>query len=139
MNGKATLRLCKPQKDNLMNLYFENYDIIHCDYSFNKGITKQGQVRTNVLGGNIRVALSMYPTQELLTWVFDSFKKLNGEITINDTHEEALSKIYFEEGRCVGFRMHYEPLIEKDDITILLTINAQRIIIGESEYKNQRN
>lgn len=137
MNGKATLKISKPQKNNIQNLYFENYDVIHCDYSFNKGITKSGQVRTDVLGGNIRVALPMLPTNELLAWVFDSYKNYNGEITLHDAHEESLGKIYFEQGRCISFRMHYEPSGKAPNIVLLLTINAQHIIIDESEYKNR--
>ena len=136
MDGKATLRLRRPQKDNAQNLYFENYDVIHCDYSFNKGITRQGEVRTDVVAGNIRVALPMLPGEELLSWVFDSYKKLNGEIAMQDA-EESLAKIYFEEGRCVGFRMHYEPVGKGQCVVLLITINAQRIILGESEYQNK--
>lgn len=139
MDGKATLKLRKPSKDNTQNLYFLNYDVIHCEYSFDKGITKEGQVRTEVLAGNIRVALPMLPTDELMAWVFDSSKKYNGEISINDAYEESLEKIYFEEGRCVGFRMHYEPAGSGQDVVLLLTINAQRMIIGDVEYKNRYN
>lgn len=139
MDGKATLKLRKPQKDNLQHLYFGNYDVIHCDYSFNKGITKGGKVRTDVVAGNIRVALPMLPDNDLLSWVFDSYKKLNGEITMHDANEESLGKIYFEEGRCVGFRMHYEPSEDQTrNVILLFTINAQRIILGESEYKNRK-
>lgn len=138
MDGKATLRLRKPHKDNTQNLYFENYEILHCDYSFHKGITKEGEVRTDVLGGNIRVALPMLPTPELLSWVFDAYKKYNGEITFNDGYEESMGRIYFEQGRCVSFRFHYEPSEDASrNVTLLITINAQRIIIGEMEYKNR--
>jgi hypothetical protein len=137
MDGKAYLKLRKPSKDNTQNLYFHNYDVIHCEYSFDKGITKEGQVRTEVLAGNIRVALPMLPTDELMAWVFDKSKKYNGEVTINDAYEESLEKIYFEEGRCVGFRMHYEPGDNGQNVVLLLTINAQRMVIGEVEYKNR--
>ncbi|NDV69992.1 type VI secretion system tube protein TssD [Dysgonomonas sp. 25] len=138
MDGKATLRLRKPSKDNTQNLYFENYDVLHCDYSFNKGITKEGEVRTDVLGGNIRVALPMLPTPELLSWVFDGYRKCNGEIAIHDGYEESMGKIYFEEARCISFRMHYEPSEDANrNVTLLLTINAQRIIVGQMEYKNR--
>lgn len=139
MDGKATLKLCKPLKDNPQHIYSGNYDVIHCDYSFNKGITKGGKVRTDVVAGNIRVALPILPDNDILSWVFDSYKKINGEITLQDTHEESLGKIYFEEGRCVGFRMHYEPSEDQSrNVILLMTINAQRIVIGQSEYKNRK-
>lgn len=138
MEGKATLKLRAPIKDNPQHLAFGNYHVIWCDYTFNKGITKGGKVRTEVVAGNIRVALPMLPDNEILSWVFDSYKKLNGEITIHDAYEESLGKIYFEEGRCVGFRMHYEPSEDQTmNVVLLITINAQHIIIGESEYRNR--
>ena len=139
MDGKATLKLRRPGKDNVQNLYFYNYDVIHCEYSFDKGITREGRVRTEVLAGNIRVALPVLPTDELMAWVFDAGKKYNGEITINDAYEESLEKIYFEQGRCVGFRMHYEPSGTGQNVILLLTINAQRMIIGDVEYVNRYN
>jgi hypothetical protein len=136
MDGRATLKLRKPEKDNPQNLYFENYEIIHCDYSFHKGVSKEGEVCRDVLSGNIRVALPVLPTDELLSWVLDSSKKLNGEITINDALEESLEKIYFEQGRCVGFRLHYEPGENNRNVALVLHINAQRMILGEVEYTN---
>lgn len=139
MEGKGTLRLRKPKSDNIQNLYFENYDLIHCEYSFHKKISKQGEVRSDVLSGNINVVLPMLPNDELMAWVFDSYKKYNGEISINDAHEEVLEKIYFEEGRCVEFRFHYEPSDSHQHVFLLLTINAQRMIIGDVEYKNTWN
>ncbi len=94
-------------------------------------------MRTEVLAGNIRVALPVLPTDELMAWVFDSGKKYNGEITIDDAYEESQEKIYFEEGRCVGFRMHYEPSEAGRDVILLLAINAQRMVIGNAEYRNR--
>ena len=139
MDGQGILKLRKPMKDNPQNLYFENYELLHCEYSFDKGITKEGKVRTEVLAGNIRVALPMLPTAELLTWAFDRSKKYNGEIIVHDAHEESVDKIYFEEGRLVGFRMHYEPNEDKENVILLLSINAQRMIIGDVEYINRWN
>lgn len=137
MDGKGIFKLRKPSKDNIQNLYFENYDLLHCEYSFDKGITKEGKVRTEVLAGNIRLALPMLPTAELLSWAFDRSKKYNGEIMIHDAHEESVDKIYFEQGRLVGFRMHYEPNSDKENVILLLSINAQRMIVGDVEYVNR--
>lgn len=136
MEGKATLKLRKYQADNTQNLYQENYDVIHCEYSLNKTTDNNGKVNSAVRSGNILVALPMLPNDNIMSWVFDSTKKYDGEITINDAFSESLEKVYFEEGRPVGFRFHYEPG-DISNLMLLLTINAQRMIIGESEYKNE--
>lgn len=135
MDGKATLRLRRPQTDNIQNLYHENYEVMHCEYTLSKGTTKSGEVNSDVMAGNILVALPILPNDNIMSWVFDVSKKYNGEITIHDAFQESLEKIYFEEGRPVGFRFHYEPGTTTN-IVLLLSINAQRIIIGDTEYKN---
>jgi hypothetical protein len=136
MDGKATLKLRSPQKDNPQHLYHENYDVVHCEYSLNKDMDNKGRASSAVNGGNIRVALPMLPNDNIMSWVFDTDKKYNGEITINDVFGESLEKVYFEEARPVKFRLHYEPG-DSINIMLLLTINAQRMIIGDAEYVNE--
>lgn len=135
MEGKATLKLRSPLTDNPQHLYHENYDVFHCEYSLNKATDKVGRADSVVRGGNIMVALPILPNDNIMSWVFDASKKYNGEITINNAFSESLEKIYFEEGRPVGFRLHYEPG-DSTNVMIILTINAQRMIIGEAEYTN---
>ena len=135
MEGRATLKLRKPQIDNTQHLYHESYDVVHCEYSLSKEISENGEVRSDTQAGNIMVALPILPNDNIMSWVFDTTKKYNGEITINDAFQESLERIYFEEGRPVGFRFHYEPG-DTTHVMLLLTINAQRLIIGDSEYKN---
>lgn len=137
MEGKATLKLRSPQSDNVQHLYHENYDVIHCEYTLHKEKNSKGEVNSDVKAGNILVALPMLPNDSIMSWVFDSSKKYNGEITIHDAFEESLEKIYFEEGRPVGFRLHYEPS-ENGHVVLLLTINARRLVIGNSEFINKK-
>lgn len=137
MDGQATLKLRRPQADNIQNLYHESYPVMHCEYALSKSTTKEGEVNGDVIAGNILVALPILPNDNIMLWAFDTTKKYNGEITIHDAFSESLEKIYFEEGRPVGFRFHYEPG-DTTNVVLLLSINAQRIIIGESEYKNSR-
>jgi hypothetical protein len=136
MNGQATLKLRKPIEDNIQNLYHENYDVLHCEYSLSKTTDRAGRANSDVMSGNITVALPMLPNDNIMSWVFDPSKLYNGEVTINDAHSESLEKIYFEEARPVGFRFHYEPG-DVTNVIIMLTINAQRMIIGDSEYTNR--
>lgn len=137
MEGKATLRLRSPQTDNIQHLYHESYDVMHCEYALHKGKNYKGEVNSGVQAGNILVALPMLPNDNIMSWVFDTSKKYNGEISIHDAFEESLEKIYFEEARPVAFRLHYEPG-DNTHVIVLLTINAQRLIIGDSEHINNR-
>lgn len=121
--------------DNIMGLHFQNYDLIYSEYSFHKKVSKEGEVLSDVAGGNIRVALPVFPNDDLLAWVFDHGKKYNGEIVITDANEEVIEKVYFEQARCVEFRLHYEPS-ETNNIILLMTINVQKMNLGTIEYEN---
>ena len=137
MDGRATLSLRSPQKDNTQHLYHEYYDVLHCNYSLSKSTSENGQVTSDIRSGNITVALPMLPNEDILKWLFDTQRKYNGEITINNGEDESLEKIYFEEGRPTSFRFHYEPS-ETTNVLLILTINAQRLIIGDAEYTNNK-
>lgn len=111
MDGRVILKLCKPSKDNTQHLLFENCEVMYYSYSLHKGISRAGEVRGDTQAGNIRIALPGLPADELLGWVFDSTEKRNGEIGMDDMTEESLENM-------------------------LLTVNVQRMIIGNVEYKN---
>jgi hypothetical protein len=136
MDGKAILKLRSPKTDNIQNLYHESYELAHCEYSLKKSTGREGQVDGDVTAGDIVVALPMLPNDNIMSWVLDTAKKYNGEITINDAFSESLERIYFEEGRPVGFRLHYEPG-DTTNIMLVLTLNVQKIVIGGSEYTNR--
>lgn len=135
MNGKAILKLRSPQQNNIQNLYHENYELIYCEYSLKKSLSKNGQVNDGITGGSIIVALPMLPNSNILSWLFDSQKKYNGEITINDSYSESLDRVYFEQARPINFRLHYEPG-ETTNVILIMTLNVQRLIVGESEHTN---
>lgn len=134
MDGIAILKLHRPLKDNIQNLYFQNYDVSYCQYSLSKKVDAKGEVCEDVTGGTIYVTLSVLPTDDLMAWVFDRYKKYDGEITLQDAHEESVDKIYFEEARCLDFNLKQgDP--DSSGVALSLTIYAERMIIGDAEYK----
>lgn len=136
MNVKAVLRLNKPETNNPLNLHFQNYDLMHCEYFFTKDADKKGFVSDNIITGNIVIGLPMLPNDEIMSWVLDATKRYDGEISVNNDSSESLEKIIFEDARPINFRLHYEPG-DSTSVILILTIHARRIIIGESEYQNK--
>ena len=138
MESAATLRLRRSGTDAASIRYSADYEVYHCEYSFDKGITKSGEIRTNIIAGNIKVVIPMLPADELLNWAFDCWKRYNGEIAFNKSHEEIAEKISFEDGRCVGFRIHYESGKNNKNVILMLTIHAKQMIINNNvEYKQK--
>jgi len=134
MENAATLRLRRPEADAA---HHSNYEVYHCEYSFDKGITKSGEIRTGVVAGNIKVIIPMLPTDELLNWAFDFQKRYSGEIFLIRSYEEIGDKISFEDGRCVGFRIHYESGKNNMNTVLALTISAKQMIVSNVEYKRK--
>ncbi len=132
---KAYLKLKIPQKDNILGLSWEQYKVMDCDYEFYKKTNRVGEVASGVKGGEINLTISDMPTDELMAWVFDHFKKYNGEITIMDTDGETLEQIYFENARCVDFKMCYEGL-ERPHTKTYLKLSVGNMTIGDVLFDN---
>lgn len=132
---KASLKLKIPQCDNIMGLSWETYNVVNCNYEFRRGVNKEGEVSTSIKGGTISLEILDLPTDDLMGWVFDHTKKYNGEITIFDTDQETLEQIYFENARCVDFKMHYK-IGRKPYILTNLMLVVGKMQIGDVHFEN---
>jgi hypothetical protein len=137
MESRTILRLRRPES-SAAAIHRSDYDVYHCEYSFDKGITKSGEIRTDIIAGHIKVQIAMLPSDELLHWAFDCQKRFSGEISFIAAHEEVVDKISFEDGRCVAFRMQYDPSLRADKhIMLHFSVYAKQMIIGNVEYKQR--
>ncbi|GHT07810.1 hypothetical protein FACS189426_01980 [Bacteroidia bacterium] len=132
---KSFLKLKIPQKDNIMGLSWERYNVLSFEYDLRQDTGKTGEASSKIKGGNIKVTLSDLPNDPLMAWIFDHAKFYNGEISIIDTDEETLEQVYFEEARCVNFDLHY-GIDTQFKAETRLTLNARRIQIGEAYFEN---
>jgi len=137
METIAKLKIRKPDQDNVQSLFMHTIDLVHAEYSFYKQVDDRGEVRSEVLSGNIRCVSEVLPSEFLLNWMFDTQKKYNGELVFLDEFQESIDKLYFEQGRCVDLKLHYEPGAGASNVLVVLTINAQRMIVGDVEYLNR--
>jgi len=118
-----------------MGLSLWKYEVIACDYELYRHLDSQGEVSSSLKGGNIRIEIADFPDDNLMAWVFDHAKRYNGEITIHDTDQESLEHLYFENARCVDFKMHYHPNKKEYMATTLLVI-AETVKVGDVEFEN---
>lgn len=133
---KSYLKLKIPRQDNVMGLSWERYKVARCNYDFRRGTNRNGEISTDMSMGVINLELAEVPTDSLMGWVFDHFKKYNGEITILDAGEATtLEQVYFEEARCVDFTLCYKPG-EKPVVRTILTIAAEKMQIGNVYFEN---
>jgi hypothetical protein len=131
----ATLKLKIPEKDNIMGLSWEKYNLLSCDYQLYKNIDRDGEVNSDLRGGLFTMFVIGEPSDELLAWMFDHAKKYNGEVSVMDDSEETLEQIYFEDARLVYLYIHYKAEDKPDTVTEL-KMAADNIRIGDAFFEN---
>ena len=132
---KSYLKLKIPRKFNFLGLSWEKYRVVECDYEFFKKTNMVGEVSSGIKGGEMNITISDAPTDELMAWVFDHFKKYNGEVTIMDLDGTTLEKVYFENARCVDFKMRYDG-IERPHTKTSLKLLVENMRIGDVVFEN---
>jgi hypothetical protein len=134
-DGTAILKLKIPEKDNIMGLSWEKYELLSCDYHLYKNIDSNGEVNSDLRGGLFTMFIIGEPSDELLAWMFDHAKKYNGEITIMDTSEETLEQVYFENARLVCLHIHYRAE-DRPNTATELKMAVDNIRIGNAYFEN---
>ncbi|GAF05247.1 type VI secretion system tube protein TssD [Saccharicrinis fermentans] len=132
---KTYLKLHKQSRSNMDGAFRDSFEVTYCEYELSKDLNKNGQAASVLKGGNIRLSIPLLPQEVLMHWLFDTQHIENGEITTHNVQSEVVEKIFFEEARLVEFRFHYESEGINNAAT-LITINAQRITLGDHEFKN---
>lgn len=132
---KTYLKLHKKSQSNMEGAFRDSFEVNYCAYELSKQIGKNGEATSVLMGGNISIVIPELPKEVLMRWLFDFRQIENGEITTHNTQNQVVEKIFFEEARLVGFKFHYESA-GIQNATTTITINAQRISLGDNEFKN---
>jgi hypothetical protein len=95
----------------------------------------EGEVNSDLKGGMISASVSGTPSQELLAWMIDGFKRYNGEITVMDASEETIEQFYFENARLTGLSLRYKAENKPATVT-KLTIVTPLLQINNAYFEN---
>ncbi|MDR3095068.1 MAG: hypothetical protein LBU62_10595 [Bacteroidales bacterium] len=131
----AYLKLKIPEKDNIMGLSWERYELSSCDYQLRKDMNRDGEVCSDLKGGLFEMSIIGEPSDELLAWMFDHAKKFNGEVTVTDTSEETLEQVYFEQARLTHLSIHYKADNTPNTVTEL-KMAVDNLRIGNAYFEN---
>lgn len=134
-NLKTVLKLHKGSSDQPHGIFRDSFEVTHCDYELFKDVDRNGKAASVLTAGNIKISITSLPPAQLMKWMFDIHSIENGEISTHNSYSEVIEKVAFEEGRLVGIHFNYDMQGTKN-VTTVLMINAQRIFLGDNEYKN---
>lgn len=108
-------------------------DLLSYGYRFEKPTTGNGEISGGTKGGDIRVTVSGFPSDELLAWMFGSRLQKDGEIVDVGGHAESPEEhILFKGAHCMNFRIHSD----KDGAQLIMLVHADSIDFGDSCYSN---
>lgn len=111
------------------------FDLLSYDYKFEKAVTKKGEVLGNMEGGNVRITISGFPTNELLAWIFNPCIQKDGEIINSDgLIQSGKERISLKGAECMNFRIHSEG----NEVQSILQIHAECMSFGDSCYLNNK-
>lgn len=122
--------------DYLADTLPTSYEVVSFKYMFDKDYDRKGNIVSGVKGGNISLTLSGVPTDELMGWVFNNRKLVNGQLLCkDDVDDKPKCHLSFEQARCVKCKIKYS-LNETTQLGMQLTINATKITMEEVEFLN---
>jgi len=111
------------------------FDLLSYDYKFEKTVTKRGEVLGNMEGGDIRITISGFPTNELLVWMFNPCIQKDGEIIDSaGLIQSGKEHISLKNAECLNFRIHSD----KNEVQLILEIHADSINFGDSCYLSKK-
>jgi hypothetical protein len=136
MMKKIILRILTSLDKVSSQIDASEYKVVAYNYMLDKDYDQMGRMISDVKGGVLHVVVSSLPTDELMAWTFDHRNFKNGEIILyHDTDGEKEEHIKFEKARCVECKMLYD-VNDHEGILMKMTINAEKMMMGNVEYKN---
>ena len=124
-----------------LNLDGGKYDIIECEYEFNKPVKENGQPAGFASGGFIHLIV-ITPDDKDLTlyeWMQSSTEQKDGDIVFSvvDLGEEATKSLHFEGAYCIRL---YDYFNKHNNVQMFtkITISAAQISFGSVVFKNDR-
>ena len=109
------------------------YDVLHCDYSFTRDVDPKGRPSSSVYGGTINVEVeSTEDTSVIESMVNNQYKPIAGTLLIKKSDEDAkMKEVKFEDGYIVRFEEGIN-IVGDHPMTYKFRISARSISIGEA-------
>ncbi|PJJ59369.1 type VI secretion system tube protein TssD [Hymenobacter chitinivorans] len=121
-----------------LNLEGRTYVVRRFGWSIGQSTDAVGRPEARVHGGRLQVELDSQPDDLIHHWALDDTKKMNGSISIFHSDVRAVRKtITFEDTFCVGLRKEFSAAKSSQNMTMSLSLSANRLTIGSVEIDNK--
>lgn len=118
-----------------LNLAGKSFDVLDCNYEFNRDVDSKGRPASNIYGGKIYVHIESTEDTSILEQMVSQFKPSSGSIVFKKENEEAKMKELEWEN---GYIIHYKESIDvvgAKPMSLAFTISAQVIKMGGAQFE----
>lgn len=131
---ESYIKLRNTNRDKLQEAKADVYNLINYSYQFEKPSDRNGEITGSTQGGDIRVNIQDYPTENILGWMLNPYKQMDGEVILCDEKAGTIHEhIAFENARCINLHFSYSEDNEECVQTEFM-IHAQCTNVSDSSH-----
>jgi hypothetical protein len=120
-------------------LSFESkeYDVLDCDYSFNRDVDLKGRPSSNVYGGSIFITVESTDDTTILAQMVNQFKPNTGTVTFFKGEEEAkMKELKWENGHIIDYNESLD-VVGREPMKISFAVAAEKISVEGAEVDHK--
>lgn len=113
----------------------KEFDVLDCNYRFNRDVDSKGRPSSNIYGGKVYVHVESTEDTTILSNMINQFKPIGGSITFKKGDEEAkMKELVWENGYIIEFDESID-IIGSVPMTIRFVVSAQTVKIGDVNFE----
>lgn len=113
----------------------KEFDVLDCNYRFNRDVDSKGQPSSNIYGGKIYVSVESTEDTTILSNMINQFNPINGSIIFKKGDEEAkMKELVWEKGYIIEFDEAIE-VTGPVPMTIRFIVSAQTVKVGDVSFE----
>jgi hypothetical protein len=116
----------------------QTYEVNRFSWSIDQNTDALSRPDARVQGGQLYVELDSQPDDLLHHWALDNTKKLEGKLMVFESDSMSVRKtIEFRDAFCVGLRKSFDGSASTSNMTMSLTLSADKLVCGEVTIDNE--
>lgn len=113
------------------------YELRHVAYELWRETNHKGDVASELQSSEIHLVIKGFADTLVFAWLFDPYRKEDGEIVSMNSREQVIEKLKFEGAAITDYRMHYDSRV-KEGLVTLLTIKVKRVSTDNDLYNQSK-
>lgn len=119
----------------ILSVGFEEYELVHLDFSVEQAVDDKMQPQHEVYGGIFEMELSQQISPIMYKWMVNNWEQRDGKIDFKDEGGQTMNTVHFNKGYCINYRQQVSAIGSKS-LTTWITISAGKVVFNGIELDN---